>query len=237
MRRCLSLVIVFAIGAPHSTAIAQTSSLGERERLVRAAEPVAPPSRETAVNVRNVVYDQHSWISIAPPRPKTYRPGDLLTIIIRERREWKAGADLQTKKEWDVKSELDKFLKLTGGGVGAAAFRRGQPNIDFEWENKLRGQADSSRDDSLTTRLTAKIIDVKPNGLLVLEGRGKISHDEETSEITITGTCRKEDVTADNTILSTQVSDKDVVMKTNGALRATSSRGWIPKMLDAIKPF
>lgn len=231
------LAFLIVVGSLRSTAFAQTSSLGERERMVRAAEPSLPPSRESVVNVRNVVYDQHSWISIAPPKPKSFRPGDLLTVIIRERREWKAGADLQTKKEWDLKSELDKFLKLTGGGVGAAAFRRGKPDIDFEWENKLRGQADSSRDDSLTTRLTAKIIDVKPNGLLVLEGRAKMSHDEEISEITITGTCRKEDVTADNTILSTQVSDKDVVISTNGALRATSSRGWIPKVLDALKPF
>lgn len=229
--------MVAAVGAVCAAASAQTSSLGERERLYRAAEPPPAPTRESAVNVRNVVYDQHSWISIAPPKPKTYRPGDLLTIIIRERREWKAGADLQTKKEWDLKSELDKFLKFTGGGVGAAAFRRGKPDVDFEWENKLRGQADSSRDDSLTTRLTAKIIDVKPNGLLVLEGRAKISHDEEISEITITGTCRKEDVTADNTILSTQMSDKDVVVSTNGALRATSSRGWVPKLLDVLKPF
>ncbi len=194
-------------------------------------------AREAPPRPRNATYDEFSWISVPPRRPKKFKPGDIVTIIIRERRRWEADADLETRKRFDLRSELDAFLKVTGGGVGAAAFRRGKPTIDYRLNQKLRNEGDTSREDELTLRLAATIIDVKPNGLLVLEGRARIVHDEEISVITVTGSCRMQDVTADNTILSTQIADKEVVVDNEGALRAASTRGWILKLIDWLKPF
>jgi flagellar L-ring protein precursor FlgH len=173
---------------------------------------------------------------MTPAPPKAFRPGDLITIIVREQRKWEADSDLETKKKFDVKSELDAFIKPTEGGIGAATFRRGKPNIDYTFDQKYKTEGDSSREDKLTTRLTARILDVKPNGLLVLEGRAKMTHDDEISEITMTGTCRKEDVTADNTVLSTQIADKAVVVTNSGALHSAATRGWVTKLLDLLKP-
>ena len=238
--RLLRTSIAFGLlvcAMPDAPTYAQKSSIGAQRRQERREAPAPKPAREEQPHPRNAVYEQHSWITAPPRLPKSYRPGDLITIIIRERREWEAESDLNTKKKFDLSSEVEAFLKLTDGGVGAAQFRRGRPNIEYAFEQKLRSDADSSREDSLTTRLTAKIIDVKPNGLLVLEGRAQIIHDDESSGITITGTCRKEDVTADNTVLSTQIADKNVVITNEGALRAAASRGWIPWIIDLLRPF
>jgi len=73
--------------------------------------------------------------------------------------------------------------------------------------------------------------------MLVLEARKRIQHDDEISTITLTGNCRKEDVTPENTVLSTQLADASVSVVNRGALRAASSRGWISKFLDWLKPF
>ena len=227
-------VLVWCTSA--ATAMAQTSSLGAQKRTLEVGKPVEKVAREAPPRPRNYVYERFGWTASTPLPPKTFRPGDLLTIIVREQRKWEADSDLETKKKYDVSSELDEFIKFTQGGIGASDFRRGKPNIDYAFNQKLKNEGDSSREDRLTTRLTSTIIDVKPNGLLVLEGRAKMTHDEEISEITFTGTCRKEDVTADNTVLSTQVADKEVVVSNAGALRAASSRGWIPKLLDWLKP-
>jgi flagellar L-ring protein precursor FlgH len=101
----------------------------------------------------------------------------------------------------------------------------------------LKGEGDTNREDRLTTRLTGRILDVKPNGILVLEARARVQHDDEISEITLTGVCRKEDVTADNTVLSTQIANKEITVNNKGALRAAARRGWIPRLIDLIKPF
>jgi flagellar L-ring protein precursor FlgH len=227
----IALDLVAAVNA-----VAQTSSIGARHRAEKPATTLDQPTREEGPRPRNATYERHSWISVAPAPPKKFRPGDLLTIIVRERREWEAESDLERRKRYELRSELQDFIKLTDGGVGSAGFTRGQPNINYKLNENLRSEGDSSREDRLTTRITGKIVDVKPNGLLVIEGQERIAHDEEVAVITITGTCRKEDVTADNSVLSTQLADKEIVVTTEGALHAASTRGWLLKLLDLLKP-
>ncbi len=230
---CATLALALAGSAE---VVAQTSSLGARQREEDAGKPIQLPTREAPARPRNYVYEQFALTAEKPILPKTFKPGDLVTIIIREQRKWEADADLETKKQFDIKSQLDAFFKPIDGGLGATTFDRGKPNVNYRFDQKLKSEGDSQRQDRLTTRLTARIIDVKPNGLLVLEGRAAIKHDEEFSEITLTGICRKEDVSADNSVLSTQIADKVLHIENEGALRASASRGWITKLLDLLKP-
>lgn len=216
---------------------AQTSSLGGRQREEREGRPPEYTPREAVLRKGNPVYERHSLTAVPPPPPKTYRVNDLVTIIVRQSLKWEAESDLGTQRKWDFKSELEAFPKFTEGGVGESMFRRGKPNLQYKYDNKVDNKGDASREDKLTTRLTARIIDVKPNGQLVIEGRGRVVHDDESSEITLTGICRKEDITADNTVLSTQIAELDVVVNNAGALRHASSRGWLQKILDVVKPF
>ncbi|MBI4716764.1 MAG: flagellar basal body L-ring protein FlgH [Planctomycetes bacterium] len=226
--------VLLALATPELNA--QTSSLRVRKSQAEASQTKTPMRREVALSTRNNVYDQYALTTLTPVSPKAFRPGDLVTIIVREQRTFEADADLETKRQYDAKSELDSFVKPTEGGLGSSAFRRGKPNIDYKLDLKLKAEGDTKRQDKLTTRLTAEIIDVKPNGLLVLEARGRIEHDDEVSLISLTGVCRKEDVTADNTVLSTQIADKNVVVRNEGALKASSTRGWIPRLIDWLKP-
>jgi flagellar L-ring protein precursor FlgH len=238
----------FIRGAGHSAAVAlvvawcaaasaQTSSLSARQRDEETQRgPQAQPRTGTEVRGNQTV-EQYSWTSSPPQAPRTFGVNDLVTIVVREQTRFEAEAELDTEKKWSVNSELDAFIKATGGGLGASDFSRGKPNIDYSFNNKLEGDAETKREDRLTTRITAKIIDVKPNGLLVVEAKGQIQHDEELHTITLTGTCRKEDVTPDNSVLSTQLADKSIKILTEGALKSNSTRGWIPKLIDVIKPF
>jgi flagellar L-ring protein precursor FlgH len=234
LRRATLFFTVSACAA--GPAAAQTSSIGARQRETQAGTVQPSPTREEPAVRRNVTYEKYSWIGLPARVPKTFKVGDLITIVVREQREFKADADLETEKKFDVSSQLDAFLKGTAGGLGAAAFRRGKPNIDYQFDTKLESSGDTERKDRMTTRVTAQIIDVKPNGVLVLEAKARIAHDDETSMITLTGSCRKEDVTADNTVLSTQLADKTVVVDNQGALRSATTRGWIPRLIDWLKP-
>jgi len=214
----------------------QTSSLGARARESADTGNMMVTFGESTSKLRNAVYEQFSWISKAPPPPKTFKVHDLISIIVRHRSQFEADSQLDTKKEWDIKSELDAFLKFTAGGVGAAAFRRGMPNISYKFSNDLKGDGQYEREDRFTTRVTAEVIDVKPNGNLVLEAVGQITFDEEVSTITITGLCRKDDVTPDNSVLSTQLADLNINVQNEGALRRASIRGWIPRIIDWVSP-
>lgn len=236
MHRSSWLWMLGLVAATAPSAFAQISSLGARQRAAAGGEAIPAESQEDPRPRTNSVYAAYSWISVAPPGPRLFKVHSLLTVIVRQQRSFEIEADLKTQKKWDIKSELEAFFKPTDGGLGSANFTRGKPNVDYSFNNKLDSKGDTSREDRLTTRITCRIIDVKPNGLLVIEGRGRIQHDDEISTIILTGTCRKEDITPDNTVLSTQIADLNIDIKNEGALKAAATRGWIPKLIDWLKP-
>ena len=168
--------------------------------------------------------------------PKTFKVHDLITIIVRQQRKYESDAEQESKSKFEISSELDAFLKFIDGGVGSAAFRRGHPNIDYKFDSRLKNEADKEREDKLTTRITAEIIDVKPNGNLVLQARNEIKFDNDTAIMTLTGTCRQVDVSPDNTVLSTQLADLRIDNINTGAVRDGARRGWLTQVLDFLKP-
>jgi flagellar L-ring protein precursor FlgH len=72
---------------------------------------------------------------------------------------------------------------------------------------------------------------------MVLQARQRIKTDDEEQTFILSGICRVEDITPDNSILSTQMFDKELTKTHKGAVRDTTKRGWIPKLLDVINPF
>lgn len=228
-----------------ASAEAQTSSIGAQQRVQEAKRTPAETAMAEAAEAGDPgdrpkphpVYEHYSWITPKPRPPKTFEVEGLITIIVRQSSKYESDGDLKTDVKYKLSSDLGAFVNLIDGGLGAAVFSRGKPNFDYKFQTKTSNKADTSREDKFITRITAKIIDVKPNGNLVLEGRAEIQHGDERSEITITGTCAKDVVTADNTILSTQLANLRIKVHNEGAIHDASRRGWLAKFLDALRPF
>ncbi len=228
------LLAMLAIGAVTSSAFAQTTSLAKRRATT---QPARETTREESEYQGNPTLEKHSLIAVEVRPPKKFQVHDLITVIVRQQTKFESDGKLNTKKEAGIESTIDAFINFIEGGIGAATFRRGKPNIKYELESEVKNKADKDREDSLTTRITAELIDVKPNGNLVLEARGRQQFEDEVTVMTLTGVCRSVDVTPDNTVLSTQLADLDLKVKNSGAVRDGSSRGWLLKILDKIKPF
>ncbi len=163
---------------------------------------------------------------------------DLVTIIIRESKTAKTDSKLESKKDWKLDSSLDEWIRFSDAhGLVPAEFPAGTPAVLFKYNNDYQGDGKYNRKDELTTRVTARVIDVKPNGNLVLEATKQITMDDDGYTITLTGECRVDDVTADNTVLSTQVADPVIDVQHTGAVRDATRRGWIQRALDLIRLF
>jgi flagellar L-ring protein FlgH len=217
-----------------STAGAQTTSLAKRQAT---SQPAADSTRESLGNPGNPTLERHSLIAVEVKPPKKLQVHDLITVIVRQQTKYESDGKLNSKKQANIDSQLDAFVNWIDGGVGAAKFRRGKPNLTYSLDTEIKNKADKEREDKLTARVTAEIIDVKPNGNLVLEARSHQVFEGEVAVMTLSGTCRAVDVTPDNTVLSTQLADLDLTVKNQGAVRDGSSRGWLGWTLDKAKPF
>jgi flagellar L-ring protein precursor FlgH len=179
-----------------------------------------------------------SPLGVKGPDPEKVKVNDLVTIIIREINTATTDSKLESKKDWKLDSALDKWIRLSDQhGLVPAKFEAGSPAATFNFNNDYKGDGKFDRKDELVTRVTARVIDVKPNGNLVLEATKEVVIDDEGYTVTLTGECRAADVTAENTVLSTQIADPVIDMQHRGAVRDATRRGWFQRMLDLIRLF
>ncbi|NOX57391.1 MAG: flagellar basal body L-ring protein FlgH [Planctomycetes bacterium] len=215
-----------------SSVEAQSSSIAHQAALPRTAAA----TREDPPKPASPVIEKTSIIAVKTKDPKKYKVHDLVTIIVRDRTLYEADVTANARRQSTLRSELDAFIRFTGGGIGASPFRRGKPNINYRGTFNQRNNAESEREDSLTTRITAEIVDVKPNGNLVVEATAQTRHDKEVHTMRFRGMCRSIDVTPDNTVLSTQIANKKIDILTKGSIRNATRPGWAGEIYDWIRP-
>ena len=172
--------------------------------------------------------------------PREFAVHDLVTIVVSESSKSKSSADAKADKDYDMSAEIGAFMtldptSLAGGPVnldGASL-----PAFDVSGSKGFKGKGNYARSDDFTARVTAEIVDIRPNGLLVLEARREIVNDGETQVIMLSGICRPEDIDGNNQVLSQRVADAVIKKETTGQLRETSEKGIIARILDSIFAF
>lgn len=170
-----------------------------------------------------------------------FQPGDIITILVREKISASTTADTNTKKESDVESKANEkdnnFLtaeKPDGLGLINPDLL---PNWKIESENETKARGKTTRTSTLTTTIACTVTRVYPNGNLKIEGEKRVTVNREDSLLTVSGVVRSKDVAPDNTVLSTQVANAQVQLKGKGDLWNNQRRGIITKILDWFSPF
>lgn len=152
---------------------------------------------------------------------RVFYVGDLLTIIIMEQSSASQGAATNGKETSTV---------MTGPGSGL--LREIIPHMQADLENGYQGKGQTSRNGALTARLTVTIVGTEPNGVLLVEGRQMIKVNKDNQEIFVKGKVRKDDVRADNTIVSSYIADAYIEYKGDGASGDHVKPGIITRILS-----
>ena len=177
-----------------------------------------------------------SFFAVPQPEPTLIRRHDLLTVIIREESINQTSGETETEKSYEFAAALREYIDLDLSSFRLGS-KRGDQGVDGGAEREFEGQGKTGRRDSFVARITAEVIDVKPNGTLVVRARKAIRTDDDSRTITLTGTCRTADVTVANTVLSTQLHDLRLEKTTSGPIRDATRRGLIPRIVDRVNPF
>ncbi len=152
------------------------------------------------------------------------RPGDLITVLISENQ------DVSNQESSDVKRETSLDYALLNFDIKDNAFNP-LPGLQGEGEDQLKGTANYQKKGAFTARLTAIVVDVLPNGNLVVSGRREIRIDQETKVLEITGVVRRYDVKSDNTVQSELVADARVSYAGKGPLTDATNRTGLGKAI------
>ncbi|HID15236.1 MAG TPA: flagellar basal body L-ring protein FlgH [Candidatus Atribacteria bacterium] len=146
--------------------------------------------------------------------------GDIVTILITE--------NSSTSKS--MSRNLSKKTSLQGGaGTGAMDFI---PVWGLDTSTSLKGGGSVSSEDVISAKITAKIVGILPNGNLKIEGIRRVIINKDSLEIIITGVVRPQDISSDNTVLSTYISDAQISYRSSGSLTNAQKEGILSQILN-----
>jgi len=188
----------------------------------------------------HLFYDM-SIFAVDEARPRIFRPHDLVQIIVQERSDVSASQELETSKEYELDGRISSFPKLSLADIAQLQLMAGRttnlPVVGIDLEREFAGEGEYSSENNFSTRITAEVMEVLPNGNIVVEARTSVRSDDEVSTIMVTGICRGEDVTAANTVLSNQIHDLRVEKRNEGRLPEASKKGLITQFFDLLFAF
>jgi flagellar L-ring protein precursor FlgH len=160
--------------------------------------------------------------------------GDLVTVVISENQ------DLKNEESNDLTKKTSLDYQIRNFDVAPNAFNP-LPRISTSSDDQFNGSANYSKKGKFNARLTAVVVDVLPNGNLVVGGRREIRIDNETKTLEFCGIVRGYDVKGDNTVASELVANARVSYVGSGPLTNATNRrgvgGWIHDALDWLWPF
>jgi len=160
--------------------------------------------------------------------------GDVLTINISEE------STVDNKAKRTLSKETNRNTNFNGQ-VGLEHILPEVPSLNLgagtTYSNTLDGKADYKDEREFTDSISVIIIDIMPNGNLVISGTRDRDIAGDIQEIEVSGIVRPSDIAFDNTIRSEQVANFSIISRNKGVVAPYTEPNWLGKLFDVIWPF
>lgn len=155
---------------------------------------------------------------------KAFRKGDALTVLIVE--DTKAGNSATTEN--GRKSSVGAGFGVSAGTGSTSG------NLDLGTSTDFKGDGSTSRNESIRSKLSARVVDLEENGNLIIEGKRTTKVNGETQYVTIKGVVRPVDVRPDNSVYSYSILDLTLLIDGDGTVSEYQEPGLITKFLRIL---
>lgn len=158
--------------------------------------------------------------------------GDVLTIIIVEdsKVDNKAKRDLQ--KETERSSAFNGDLNIDHVLPSIPGF-----TMNAESANEMKSKADLKDERSFEDRISVVVVDILPNGNLVVIGTRDRNIAGDTQTIEVSGIVRPSDITFTNMVRSEQVANFRIISQNGGVSAPYTRPGWLGRVFDVLWPW
>jgi len=143
---------------------------------------------------------------------KAYHVGDLVTIALSESTTSALQSSVQTQRTFSASSNIGNMM----GGVGQKPAINAL--INPASSQVLNGKGQTALSTSLATTLAANVVEVLPNGLMVIEAKRDVNVTNQKQTVALRGVIRPEDVSPNNIVQSTAISHLEVDVTGKGVI-------------------
>lgn len=214
-------------------------SAPKRDPAYAAVRPPLPPVQPEA---NGAIY-QPGFDTRLFEDVKARRVGDILTVTLVENTA--ASKDSATEIEKDTSTTITNptiFGTTPEFNLPGFLPLANTKNVDLSTSlsssHEFDGSSSSSQNNNLSGSITVSVVEVLPNGNLVVRGEKRVTLNQGNEYVRISGIVRATDVLSNNTVLSTQIADATIMYTGEGSGNDANVIGWLAKFfISAILPF
>ncbi|WIY26753.1 flagellar basal body L-ring protein FlgH [Parasedimentitalea psychrophila] len=169
---------------------------------------------------------------------RAVRKGDILTVVIEIDEKAEISNDTSRSRAGDesmgvsnllgVPQRIDEYMP-DGASMATA--------VDLNSSSSSSGKGSVKRNEKLTLRVAATIVDVLPNGVLAINGSQELRVNFEMRELLVTGYVRPEDISRQNEITYDKIASARVSYGGRGQITDVQQPRYGQQLLDVILPF
>ena len=194
-------------------------------------EPVYPVAAETSKPATGAIYvgrQSDSWFG----KSRKFQVGDVITVLLNE-----SSQATRTQNGTITRDSTNNMIPtgLSSWGAGVGGLMKGIKMDGGSMSNKGTGAADQQA--SLTGSVAVAVVEVMPNGNLVLRGEKQLALTEGTEVIQVAGIIRPDDVSPSNTVQSKRLANAQISYRGTGDLANATRAGWGTSALLKLWPF
>lgn len=157
---------------------------------------------------------------------------DIVTIVVNEQASAVATGNTKTSRA----SSANAAITSAAGALSSAGRLANLLNANSA--QSLNGDGTTSRTSTLTATLSARVVDVLPNGYLVIEGTKTTLVNSENQVITVRGVVRPNDLSNANTVQSGSVAQLELKINGKGVVNDVIRRpNFLYRLLLGLLPF
>lgn len=160
--------------------------------------------------------------------------GDLITVVINESTDVDNSEDRELNKDSET-NRMFNFSTATGGDFGMSA-ADAETQLDQSTSRSFEGSASFRSEQEFSTRVTVSVVDVLPNGNLVVAGNRRVFVAGDRRLLAISGVVRPYDVSPDNSVQSRFISNLMMTYDAEGQEQRYTRRGWLGRTIDRFWP-
>ncbi|MHB8786279.1 MAG: flagellar basal body L-ring protein FlgH [Thauera sp.] len=188
-----------------------------------------PEARAQAMPATGAIYQ------VAHARPlfedrRARQVGDTITINLVERNTAQKSANANATRTGSMTAGIGPINRLPLSGLNGL-------ELEADAESDFAGKGAAAANNAFNGTITVTVIDVYPNGNLLVSGEKMVAINQGNEFIRFSGVINPNNVTAANTVQSTQVADARIEYRGSGFIDESNTMGWLQRFFVAIMPF
>jgi len=189
----------------------------------------ARPTSRNDAQANGSIYQAGVSRSLFEDRRARY-VGDTMTIVISETTSASTNSNTNVSRATSTSASVPTVSGLPGKSLQGIA-------LSAESATSLEGKGDAAAKNVFTGNIAVTVIDVLPNGNLLVSGEKQVAIGHGTEYIRLSGVVNPYFITTANTISSANVADARIEYKETGAISEAQVMGWLARFFMTVLPF